>query len=68
MEKIRCEVCGRLGSRFNHLCKECVDKAITKGNVKIGKKTLEGMEDLERALEIIEQGGLDPEGGKLNGE
>lgn len=68
MEKIRCEVCGRPAVAFIHLCKECIDKARTKGKVKIGQKTLDEIEELDKALEIMEQGGLDPEGGKLNGE
>ena len=61
MDKIRCEICGKPGSRINFICGECTAKAITKANVKIGKKTLEAIEELDAALEIIANTGADPE-------
>lgn len=61
MEKIRCEICGKPGSRINLICGECTTRSITKINVKIGKKTLETMEELEAALEVMANAGADPE-------
>lgn len=61
MEEIRCEICGKPGSRINLVCGECIGKAMTKTNTKIGKKTLEAMEELDAALETISKVAIDPE-------
>lgn len=61
MGKIRCEICGKPGSRINFICGECTAKIMAKANVKIGKNTLEAIEELDAALEIMAQAGADPE-------
>ncbi len=66
MKRILCEICGRPGSRFNPLCKDCMNKTISKTNTKISDKTLSAIEELDAALETIYKEGLDPEGGKEN--
>lgn len=61
MEKIRCQICGKPGSRVNLICGACMSESISKTNARIGKRTLEAIEELDAALEIMEQAGAEPE-------